>query len=71
MNNISRQFEDELKALLLKYDASLELENNDRPYSSSYSFSTIKVFSDAKYDVEGNKIRDNIDLDLGSYFSSK
>ena len=69
MNDISKQFQDELKALLAKYDAELELEETSRSYyGSSYS---ITVWAYAKWDKEGNMTQDTIDLNLGAYFSGK
>lgn len=69
MNNISKQFQDELKALLKKYDAEIELEETSRGYCSSNY--TIKVWAYSKYDNDGNMIQDTIDLDLGKYFNSE
>lgn len=67
MNDISKQFENELKALLAKYDAQIELEETSRGYCGSDY--TITVFAYAKWDNEGNMIQDTIELDLGNYFT--
>lgn len=69
MNDISKQFLDEMKALFRKYGAELEMEEESRGWDlSTYKMT---VFAYAKYDEDGNMIRDKVDLDLGHYFNGE
>jgi hypothetical protein len=67
MNDISKQFENELRALLGKYGASIELEEDERSFSgSTYK---MKVYAPTQYDNDRNIVQDCIGVDLGEYFS--
>jgi len=69
MNDTSKQFLDEMKALFRKYGASLEMEEDIRRWDGSTYKMT--VFACTKYDEDGNMIRDEVDLDLGHYFNGE
>lgn len=69
MNEASRDFLDELKALFRKHKAELELEEDSRGWDCSTYKMT--VFSYTQYDNDGNVTRDCIELDLGSFFNGE
>lgn len=65
MNEPSKQFLKELKALLKKYDATLELEEESRTWAGSTY--TMNVWAYTKYDNDGNITKEEIDVNIGTY----
>ena len=63
---VARQFEEELKALLKKHNATIELEYLPTKYAYSVPERTIKVYIDAVY-KDGDCLAEFCEIDLGRY----
>ena len=66
---VARQFEEELKALLKKHKATIELEDLSTKYAYSVPDKTIKVYIDAVY-KDGDCLAEFTEIDLGRYIPS-
>lgn len=60
--NVAMQFEQELKALLKKYNTEIELEDKSYNYCTDYRMS---VYIPYKWDKDGNCIAESAEIDLG------
>ena len=63
---VARQFEKDLKALLKKHSATIELEDLPTKYAYSVPDKTIKVYIDAVY-KNGDCLVEFTEIDLGNY----
>lgn len=62
---VSKEFKEELKALLLKYNTDLEIDNIGTGHSSEY---TMKVYIPGTYSESGDQLSMCAGVDLGSYY---
>lgn len=67
LNQTEKEFLNELKELLKQYDAEIELEETARGWDQECS---INFFGPAKYDGEGNQIRESININV-TYLDGK
>lgn len=58
----AKQFKNELKTLLKKYDTEIDLEDKGYNYYTDYRMS---VYIPSKWDKEGNCIAESAEIDLG------
>jgi len=63
---VERDFREELVALLVKYEAELEAEDHYPGYSECGQDVRMTVYVPAKYDEEGDLIREYCVIDLGT-----
>tara|TARA_Y100000758_G_C16050054_1_gene421269 strand:+ start:731 stop:955 length:225 start_codon:yes stop_codon:yes gene_type:complete len=63
---VARQFEEDLKALLKKHKATIELEDLPTKHAYSVPEKTIKVYIDAVY-KDGDCLAEFAEIDLGVY----
>lgn len=64
-----QQFKEELFALLRKYDVEITVTESTKSYFTYVD--GISFWSYAKYDADGNKIEDEIDLQFGTFIDGK
>ena len=65
---ITKEFTEELKDLLKKYDAEIEAEDHFQGYSDEGSDIRIEVSIPSKYDENNEIISEYTVIDLGKYF---
>ena len=63
---VARQFEEDLKALLKKHKATIEIEDLPTKYAYSVPEKTIKVYIDAVH-KDGDCLAEFAEIDLGGY----
>ena len=63
---VAREFEEDLKSLLKKHNATIELEDLPTKYAYSVPDKTIKVYIDAVY-KDGDCLAEFTEIDLGGY----
>jgi hypothetical protein len=68
--NPSEQFLKELKALLLKYEVTLSLEE-EKVYGYDIPSKHLEAFSNAAWDINGNVIKESFSINLGSWIDGK
>jgi len=66
-DDIEKNFRSDLMVLLKKYDATLSAEDHFSGYAECGQDIRMNVSIDAKYDSDGNIIKDHAEIDLGNY----
>ena len=64
---LEAEFLAKLKTLLAEYDAEIELEDRGGGYMGPNEY--IIVYGQARYDSEGNVVREELNVELGKYFT--
>ena len=64
---VPRQFEEDLKDLLKKHNATIELEDLSTKYAYNVPEKTIKIYIPADYRADSKYIAEYTEIDLGRY----